>query len=66
MHHATRGGVVLAPRIACDLLADLELPHAARAVIERAAQEQAARGRCPNFSPIPNYPDAYRAEDLQP
>jgi hypothetical protein len=60
-----RGGVTFLPAMpTCQAIEDLRMPTPAVAVLMVAALEQGARGVCPNLSPFPEYPDAYRSRDL--
>jgi hypothetical protein len=63
-HWQARGGLIVAAAFGCQALE--EDPASARmvAIVTRMARLLAARNQCPAYSPFPNYPDAYRAEDL--
>lgn len=63
-HWQARGGLIVAPVLGCQVLEDDRNSPAMVAIVTRMARLLASRNQCPTYSPFPNYPDAYRAEDL--
>lgn len=63
-HWQPRGGMIVAPVLGCQALEDDKASPRMVAIVTRMARLLAARNQCPVYAPFPNYPDAYRAEDL--